>query len=354
MVVGHSGAPAWLNRVIYAFHMPCFFIISGMVFKKVYLSQTGIFIKKRIKRLWWPYVKWSVVFLLLHNLFVTYGIYEVAYNWKYTLLKCFQAAVMLSWDLTLLRGFWFLYSLLMASVISVLFFRYIGFSTRRIIGGVVLMLCIASLFSYTPPLGYLPKETFQATAFFMTGVLITRIPLSLFSHIFLKALLLCAIAIILMYIFILPFTEVGSVTAISIWRYFTAACILSCAFITLISKIPHGIISRRLAWIGERTIDILVWHFLAFRAVNYFIITVHNLPINLMQNPVIKEYSNYYWPLYAIAGIELSLLMGDFIRRTTVLLTPHLKSVYTSLRSFNNWGGVIPFRPVSYAYIVCQ
>lgn len=310
-----------------------------MVFKKVYLSQTGIFIKKRIKRLWWPYVKWSVVFLLLHNLFVKYGIYEVSYNWKYTLLKCFQAATMYSWDLTLLRGFWFLYSLLMASVISVLFFRYIGFSTRRIIGGVVLMLCIAALFSYAPPLGYLPKETFQAAAFFMTGVLTTRIPLLKLSQIFFKGLSLCAVSIILLCIFILPFTEIGSVNAISIWRYFIAACILSYALIASISKIPQGSIFRLLSWIGARTIDILVWHFLAFRAVNYFIIKVHNLPMDLLQCTVIREFSSHYWPLYVLTGLVLSLAMGDFIRRSESMLTSGLKSAFASLRSIKNGGG---------------
>ena len=69
MVIGHSGAPIPLQNSIYLFHMPCFFLISGYLFKEKYLNDAKQFIYKKVKGLYYPFVKWSLIFLLLHNIF---------------------------------------------------------------------------------------------------------------------------------------------------------------------------------------------------------------------------------------------------------------------------------------------
>lgn len=54
MLVGAS------HRLIYAFHMPLFFFISGMLFNKDKFVSYGQFLKQRAKRLFVPYVLYSV------------------------------------------------------------------------------------------------------------------------------------------------------------------------------------------------------------------------------------------------------------------------------------------------------
>lgn len=49
------------HRVIYAFHMPLFFLISGMLFKYEKFSGFGNFIMRRARRLLVPFVVYSVV-----------------------------------------------------------------------------------------------------------------------------------------------------------------------------------------------------------------------------------------------------------------------------------------------------
>ena len=49
------------HRVIYAFHMPLFFLISGMLFKREKFYGFGDFLKRRAKRLLVPFVIYSVV-----------------------------------------------------------------------------------------------------------------------------------------------------------------------------------------------------------------------------------------------------------------------------------------------------
>ena len=54
MLVGVS------HRIIYAFHMPLFFFISGMLFNKDKFTSLGQFLKQRAKRLLVPYFFYSV------------------------------------------------------------------------------------------------------------------------------------------------------------------------------------------------------------------------------------------------------------------------------------------------------
>lgn len=80
MVIGHSGCPSSLRDFIYMFHIPLFFLISGYCFKEKYLTDFKLFATKRIHGLYLPFVKYSIMFLLLHNLFFKIGIYNAHYG----------------------------------------------------------------------------------------------------------------------------------------------------------------------------------------------------------------------------------------------------------------------------------
>lgn len=81
MVAAHAGLPLWLIRFIYMFHMPFFFIISGFCLKEKYFNDSITFFKKRVKNLYFPYVKWSFVFLLLHNFLFKLHFYDKEYGY---------------------------------------------------------------------------------------------------------------------------------------------------------------------------------------------------------------------------------------------------------------------------------
>ena len=94
MVIGHSVAPLELTNGIYLFHMPCFFLISGYLFKEKYLNDTKQFIYKKIKGLYFPFIKWSFIFLLLHNVFYNINFYNTEYNVDNYLSKALQIVTM--------------------------------------------------------------------------------------------------------------------------------------------------------------------------------------------------------------------------------------------------------------------
>ena len=74
MVIAHAEAPGWLCKFIFEFHMPLFFITAGYFFSLKYLNDEATFVKKRVKGLYWPFVKWSVFFLVIHNWMFDLGV----------------------------------------------------------------------------------------------------------------------------------------------------------------------------------------------------------------------------------------------------------------------------------------
>ena len=74
MVIAHAEAPGWLCKFIFEFHMPLFFITAGYFFSLKYLNDEATFVKKRVKGLYWPFVKWAVFFLIIHNWMFDLGI----------------------------------------------------------------------------------------------------------------------------------------------------------------------------------------------------------------------------------------------------------------------------------------
>lgn len=122
MVVGHSIASnnSYLFRFIYMFHMPCFFFISGWLLSNKYLADLKTGLIRKMKGSYWPYVKWMIIFLLLHNLFAHLHIYDTSYSMPEFAIKIARIFTMTTGE-QLLGGFWFLISLFGASVASLLF-----------------------------------------------------------------------------------------------------------------------------------------------------------------------------------------------------------------------------------------
>lgn len=66
VVIGHSSLPYPLKRIIFAFHMPLFFLLSGyMINVEKYREDISLFITKRVKRLLYPYLSFGIFFYFL-------------------------------------------------------------------------------------------------------------------------------------------------------------------------------------------------------------------------------------------------------------------------------------------------
>lgn len=134
MCAGHAEGPTLLMTFIYLFHMPVFFIAAGYFFDTKYLQDPWTFCKKRVKGLYVPFVKWSVFFLVLHNLFFKIGLLNEQYgNWAggvthpYTWFQFWQRLVhiifsMAGYDEFLAGAFWFFRALLVSSIVFLILY----------------------------------------------------------------------------------------------------------------------------------------------------------------------------------------------------------------------------------------
>lgn len=82
VIWAHCGLP-WLDIINY-FHMPLFFLLSGLFFTEN--MNWGTWLRKKVKGLYVPFAAYEVVFLLLRNLFLKMRLYTTEeWSWMYPL-----------------------------------------------------------------------------------------------------------------------------------------------------------------------------------------------------------------------------------------------------------------------------
>ena len=90
VVVAHSGAPMWMFDSITSFIMQLFFIASGWFFNERSLENKWEYTLKKVRGLYIPFLKWSLIFLLLHNLFFYFGILNNLYHFRGSVEKYYH------------------------------------------------------------------------------------------------------------------------------------------------------------------------------------------------------------------------------------------------------------------------
>jgi len=157
MVMGHAEPPTLISNFIYIFHMPLFFITAGYFFSRKYLDDPWQFCVKRFKGLYIPFLKWSLVFLLLHNLWFDIGLLNEQYgnwtggvthpySWREFFRRLFMIVTSMSgYDEFMAGAFWFFRGLLVASILFLVCYKTVYSKTR--LGEVwgVVAVCLAAL-----------------------------------------------------------------------------------------------------------------------------------------------------------------------------------------------------------------
>ena len=65
----------WDIPFIYMFHMSLFYFFSGYCLKDKCLENPCKFVWRKIRGIWLPYIKYSLLFLAFHNVFFHLNIY---------------------------------------------------------------------------------------------------------------------------------------------------------------------------------------------------------------------------------------------------------------------------------------
>jgi fucose 4-O-acetylase-like acetyltransferase len=114
VVVGHSTTSKVFVNFIYLFHMPLFIFLSGYLFKDEYALNPRMFIKNRVRKLYFPFLKYELILILLHNTLLNWNIYDQnlvgVYN-KSTYIRCIVSVLTFRQTEPMAFTFWFLASL---------------------------------------------------------------------------------------------------------------------------------------------------------------------------------------------------------------------------------------------------
>lgn len=317
MVVGHSGCPTYLHDFVYMFHMPCFFFVSGWLLNDKYIADLKTGLLQKAKGSYYPFVKWTLIFLLFHNVFALMHIYENSYSWQ-TFMERIVRAFTMTGSESLLGGFWFLISLFWASIISLLFLNILSrrclLAENNISGGVILTLIIAMLWHYIPIA--LPQmfggQTLLATAFYMSGYLCRKKSMY-FAHPLMTGLLLLIVpAIAACFIKLNMVTVQGWLMLVD----YVIAMAGTMGVVLLSRELSGHHIAPIFTYIGDKTLYILVFHFLAFKLVSFGYLYFNGLPIELLTSfPVLEETNSRMWIVYVISGIILPLAIWELIHK---------------------------------------
>lgn len=334
MVAAHAGFYRQGDAFINMFHMPLFFFCSGYCFKVKYLNAPKDFIWRRVKGVYWPFVKWNLLFLSLHNVLYYLNIYNGEYGFQGRVSDLYSWMDFAKRGLNVLRmydneqllgGFWFLHTLFYAS-----FLAYVALKLckRRLMGGLLLimgggLLLISLLLSATnlwiPFFGITCKE-FMAAAIFVIGWYARSNGLK--PQLLKPSTCLWVIGLLFVLVTVASVLMPMSMLSLKTWGvvpyFFVALCGIVMSFIVsslLDEFLPKGWMRRLLLYIGEHTLDILTWHFLSFKLVSLLVIWVENRSIKeLAYFPVIPadelsgSYFTPWWPLYLLAGTFVPLL----------------------------------------------
>lgn len=337
MVIGHTACPQILGHWLYSFHMPLFFFISGFLFKEKYLYDHKSYFANKIKGLYIPFVKWTLIFLLFHNFLAHINIYDNFYSWHDHIEKIIRAFT-LSGSERLLGGYWFLIEALFSSMIAyaiirIILYRHIkntALISFKIGGGNLFILSAVSftlvLLAYflgnNSILIKIKSVTLLATVFFLIGYVTKNIKYRISSGVAI-AILIFSLIFSFIYGDSLGIQETGY--KILILPIFATSCIL--AIMRIAESITNNRFGKLLDFIGCNTLTILTFHFISFRIVSAFIIYRDGLPIaRLADFPTIDTGNNLDWIMYSLVGIFLPLsfvLIINNVRRKIRKISTH-------------------------------
>lgn len=329
MVIGHSGCPQLLFYFIYLFHMPLFFFCSGLFLKDITRKEDAfMFLHKKVDSLYIPFVKWSFLFLLLHNVLIYVGIYNSYYGWEdgsfyYGYKDYIEKMSLIVFTMhgyeELLGGFWFIRTLFISSMIVIASSMLFGscFKYKSVLMCLFFLVLTISVRRFLPDNGLwhdISMGTFGAF-FIMFGYIANQKYGILHGNSFGVVICCLCLFITMLYFKVEVKMECGYNKVIPYTFSAISGILLTFYFSYFLDRNAGSRIKTVLYYIGNHTFTILSLHFLCFRFCSCYIVIVCDIdPAHIADHPVINNInmsiSPLWWIPYVIVGICVSLMLN--------------------------------------------
>ena len=340
MVIAHAEAPGWLCRFIFEFHMPLFFITAGYFFSLKYLNDEATFVKKRVKGLYIPFVKWSVFFLLIHNLMFKIGILNEMYgnemggvthpySWhqmQQNLWTIFTS--MAGYDAFLCGAFWFFRGLFVASILYLIIYKVLDstISSVRYKKAIPYLICVIMLLLC----GWKTYEGLRVLTliqggyrdmmgcfFFGCGFIFRQYAENYQSAIKRYYAIFWTTIVFGVVVYLFSHYLTANMNWRSTYTQFLSLPVpailgfLMMYNISMLLDKKDNWLKRFLVYTGDHTLNIFIFHIVAYKVVSLIKIWYYSLDIRQIGcHMVIHHNSQHdaFWVLYTIAGVGLPLL----------------------------------------------
>ncbi|MBR6162932.1 acyltransferase family protein [bacterium] len=332
MVLGHTSHI--FGQYVGLFHMGIFFICSGYFFKdKCYESIESVkkFIKNKIIHLYLPFIIFNGILTLLHNFFLKINIYTtnpdflnlegshwgLAYYYTFSvMLKKLLYTLLFLQNEQMGGGTWFVRVLFWILIINCIF----HFIIKKIIKNEKNFKSIRLLlFIFTFLLGYLCQKlnynfysigtTLSCSFLYFIGITYKdyKDKLSINKY----TLIISTIVFIIVLYYFAGFNNFVDNKYKNIFTYLIAN-ITGFYWVHNISFYINKInkINKIFEYIGQHTLSILFFHFLAFKIITYIQVIIYDKPDYYLASFTTLITSEWWWILYVLAGTLIPLLLA--------------------------------------------
>lgn len=328
VVLGHSGSP--FSSYVYLYHMALFFFISGYFYKDTYDDNPLLVIKKRIKKLYIPFIGYELMFMFLRNIFINLHLYSNEAMLKIKSLRDIidnlKKIITLNSTEPLLATIWFLTTLFYVNIIYVTI-RYI-IRKMKIRNEYIIFLIITIIYligfymfennidlkAFINPnrkkvpdlfLRIFDYRNFIILLIFHLGYLYNKYE----NKVNMDKYLVITFSLILLY----NAYKVGSIDiALNKYTnpiYFIINALLGIYINIYLAKINILSNSRILQYIGKNSLIVMIFHLLAFKLVNSVQIFIYNQPYEKLASFPFFINKNGWWFVYTLVGIFVPLMI---------------------------------------------
>lgn len=322
VVIGHTQLE-YLHSFVYLFHLAIFYFVAGYFFNEAYLFKKRVYLIKRLKSLYLPFLKYMLFFLFMHNIFLQLHLYSESpiFSWDGTAERYYQLSDYIKRTYSIIFCFsgvermggalWFLRSLFTVSL-SYCLISYITNKLKLsevkcfIVFIIIYVLSFIAISYNLHNWGGIWSSNITLLIFASGKIYYNhrkRIPCN-------KYLFAFSFTILCLSAYWFKQIEIASLQFVNPF-YFIIISLVGCYFVIYLSQIINRtrFIKKTFILIGKHSLAIMALHILAFKLVNLLQITIYSYDIEyLSASPVITENINYWWIIYTVVGTFLPIL----------------------------------------------
>ena len=316
VIMGHVIVPKSLDVWIHSFHMPLFFILSGLCFNEIKHTKISEFFVSRFKTLIIPYIIFSIILYYVWIMVLQISNYEPIRNFN-NLMTCMIKPATTTSCYGAVN--WFLPSLFIVEIVFFIICK-VSKKSKKIIGVVLFLIFIVAylypkFISYRIPFAI--DSSIMGLFFYGLGWLFKSIPFDKIKIIIRKNLCLSLFIIILAFILINPLIIINKMTNMRNLVFGNYSLFLinsvSVSLLFIFLSIYIDILSNKVKMfnvmkiIGNHTLVILLFNPIFARL--YLLLTNNN---EMIKNTYLLVFNNI---IVSIIILIICVLISIFINK---------------------------------------